>query len=154
MERNLITAEGLDELRAELDQLETTGRDEIARQIKTAREWGDLKENAEYHAAKEAQAHLETRIKVLRDQLMNAEVVEATSGGDIVGFGSTVDVEEEASGKRSTYTLVAARESAPAQGMLSFESPMGTALRDRRVGDVAVVRTPRGDKRLKVLGVR
>jgi transcription elongation factor GreA len=153
MERNLITAEGLDELRAELDRLETAGRDEIARQIKTAREWGDLKENAEYHAAKEAQAHLETRIKVLRDQLMNAEVVEASTGGDVVAFGSTVEVEDQAGGKRSTYTLVAQREAAPAKGVLSFESPMGAALRDKRVGDVAVVRTPRGDRRLKVVAI-
>jgi transcription elongation factor GreA len=153
MERNLITAEGLDDLRAELERLETTGREEIASQIKTARGFGDLKENAEYHAAKEAQAHLETRIKTLRQQLMNAEVVEESTG-DIVGFGSTVEVEEEGSGKRSTYRLVAVREASPAQGLLSFESPMGIALRDRKVGDVAVVRTPRGDKKLKVLAVR
>src|SRR5215212_148009 len=67
---NVMTAEGLQALKDELEQLETVGRREIAQQIKTAREWGDLKENAEYHAAKDAQAHLETRIKLLREQLM------------------------------------------------------------------------------------
>src|SRR3954451_7984065 len=109
MERNLITAEGLDELRAELDRLESTGREEIAQQIKTAREWGDLKENAEYHAAKEAQAHLETRILRLRDRIKNADVVEVAVG-DVVGFGSTVEVEDEQTGRRSTYRLVHSNE--------------------------------------------
>src|SRR4051795_2863028 len=79
---NSITAEGLDALRAELEELETTGREQIAAQIKTAREWGDLKENAEYHAAKEAQAHLETKILRLREKLVAAEVVEVQRGDE------------------------------------------------------------------------
>src|SRR3954469_11472418 len=86
---NAMTAEGLEALRAELEQLETAGREEIAAQIKTAREWGDLKENAEYHAAKEAQAHLETRILRLRERVVSAEVVEV-EGGDEVSFGPQV----------------------------------------------------------------
>src|SRR6476469_355159 len=99
---NAITAEGLDALRTELEQLETKGREEIAAQIKTAREWGDLKENAEYHAAKEAQAHLETRILKLRERVVSAEVVEV-EGGDEVGFGSSVEVEDESTGKTTRY---------------------------------------------------
>jgi transcription elongation factor GreA len=149
---NAITAEGLDALRTELEGLETTGREQIAAQIKTAREWGDLKENAEYHAAKEAQAHLETRILRLREKLLNAEVVEI-EGGDKVGFGSTVEVNDEQSGKTMTYTLVSSTQASPGEGKLSMESPVAGALLGRRAGEVAVVQTPRGERRFKVLSV-
>ena len=152
MTENAITAEGLDALRAELEELETTGREQIAAQIKTAREWGDLKENAEYHAAKEAQAHLETRILRLREKLLSAEVMEVQSG-DEVGFGSTVEVEDEQTGKSTTYTLVSSTEGAPAEGKLSMDSPVANALLGRRAGEVAVVQTPRGERRFKVVSV-
>jgi transcription elongation factor GreA len=148
-----MTAEGREALRAELERLENDGRNQIAEQIKTARAWGDLKENAEYHAAKDAQAHLETRILQIREQLLNAEVVEAAQGGDAVAFGSTVELEDESSGRRLTYRLVSAHEAAPSEGLLAFDSPVGTALRDKRAGDVAVVSTPRGERRLKVVGI-
>jgi transcription elongation factor GreA len=149
---NAITPEGLDALRAELGQLETTGREQIAAQIKTAREWGDLKENAEYHAAKEAQAHLETRILRLREKLLSAEVTEVQSG-DEVGFGSTVEVEDEETGKTMTYTLVSRTEGAPGEGKLSMDSPVAGALVGRRAGEVARVKTPRGERHFKVVSV-
>jgi transcription elongation factor GreA len=148
-----MTQEGLEALRAELEQLETVGRHEIAQQIKTAREWGDLKENAEYHAAKDAQAHLETRILQIRERVDNATIVEKQAGGDVVAFGTTVEVEDEASGRRSTYTLVSAAEAAPPQGKLSFDSPVGTALRQKRIGEVAIVQTPSGERRLRVVSI-
>jgi transcription elongation factor GreA len=150
---NVMTKEGLQALHAELEQLETTGRQEIAQQIKTAREWGDLKENAEYHAAKNAQAHLETRILQLRDQIDRARVVEVGEAGDVVALGATVEVEDEQSAKRVSYRLVAQHEAAPAEGRLSFHSPVGTALQGKRVGEVAVVETPRGGRRLRVLSI-
>ncbi len=149
---NAITAEGLEALRAELAELEGPRRQEIAKQIKTAREWGDLKENAEYHAAKEAQAHLETRILKLRDRIKHADVVEI-AGGDVVGFGSTVHVEDEQTGKRTTYTLVSSGEADLAQGRLSAESPVAAALSGKRAGDVGIVSTPRGERRLKLIEV-
>jgi transcription elongation factor GreA len=152
LNENAMTSEGLEALRTELEQLETTGREEIAAQIKTAREWGDLKENAEYHAAKEAQAHLETRILKLRERLVSAEVVEV-QGGDEVSFGSSVEVEDEATGKTSHYTLVSSNEASPSDGRLSMDSPVAGALRGRRAGDVAVVQTPRGERRFKVVSV-
>ena len=148
-----MTQEGLDALQKELEHLETVGRQEIAAQIKTAREWGDLKENAEYHAAKDAQAHLETRILQIRERIDTATIVEATTGGDVAAFGTTVEVEDEGSGRRSSYQLVSAAEAAPAQGKLSIDSPVGVALRDKRVGDVALVDTPGGQRRFKVLSV-
>jgi transcription elongation factor GreA len=147
-----MTAEGLDALRAELEELETSGREQIAAQIKTAREWGDLKENAEYHAAKEAQAHLETRILKLREKLTTAQVVEVKKGGE-VGFGSKVEVEDETTGKTVSYTLVSSRDASPSDGRLSTDSPVAAALRGRRAGDVAVVQTPRGERRFKVVSV-
>jgi transcription elongation factor GreA len=147
-----MTASELDELKAELARLETDGREEIAEQIKIARGWGDLKENAEYHAAKEAQAHLETKILKLRDRVLTASVVEVATG-DVVDYGSTVEVEDEKSGARQSYTLVSSRDAAPADGRLSIESPVANALRGLRAGDVAVVQTPRGERRLKVQAV-
>lgn len=148
----VMTREGLETLKAEIEQLETVARNEIAQQIKTAREWGDLKENAEYHEAKRSQAHLETKILQLREQLHNAKVVEVAAGGDVVAFGSTVEVEDD-TGRRSTYTLVSALEAVPAEGKLSFESPVAQALRDKRVGETATVQTPRGERALKVVGI-
>src|SRR3954464_2912428 len=148
-----MTSEGLEALRAELEQLETTGREEIAAQIKTAREWGDLKENAEYHAAKEAQAHLETRILRLRERVVSAEVVEI-EGGEEISFGSQVEVEDEATGKTTRYAVGSSPEGSQSDGKLSIESPVAGALRGRRAGDVAVVQTPRGERRFKVLSVR
>jgi transcription elongation factor GreA len=149
---NAITAEGLDALRAELEELETTGREQIAAQIKTAREWGDLKENAEYHAAKEAQAHLETKILRLREKLLKADVVEV-QGGEEVGFGSTVEVEDEGTGKTMTYTLVSSTEASPGDGKLGMDSPVASALVGRRPGEVARVQTPSGERRFKVVSV-
>jgi len=148
----MMTAEGLEALRAEVDELESAGRQRIAAQIKTAREWGDLKENGEYHAAKEAQAHLETRIARLRQRLLTAEVVEV-SGGDVVEFGSTVELADEQTGKTMRYTLVSQRDAVPAEGRLSIESPVALALRGRRAGEVAVVETPTAQRRLRIVSV-
>ena len=147
-----MTAEGLAALEAEIERLETEERGRIAEEIKTARGHGDLKENAEYHAAKEAQGHLETRILALRHQLTNAAVVEV-GGGDVVAFGSTVTLVDESTGKETTYTLVSAREADAAAGRLSVESPVARALRGKSVGDVATVETPRGGRRLRIVSV-
>jgi transcription elongation factor GreA len=147
-----MTAEGLAALEAEIERLETEERGRIAEEIKTARGHGDLKENAEYHAAKEAQGHLETRILALRHQLTNAEVVEV-GGGDVVAFGSTVTLVDESTGKETTYTLVSAMEADAAAGRLSVESPVARALRGKSVGDVATVETPRGARRLRIVSV-
>src|ERR1700744_716674 len=115
----VITAEGLAALQAELHQLETVARKEIADRIKTAREWGDLKENSEYHDAKNDQAHLETKILRIREQLLAAEVREVETQTDVVGFGSRVQVEDQGSGRTQEYTLVSAPQAVPAEGKLS-----------------------------------
>jgi transcription elongation factor GreA len=148
-----MTKEGLAALQSELEHLETVARREIADRIKTAREWGDLKENSEYHDAKNDQAHLETKILRLREQLLAAEVREVETQTDVVGFGSTIEVEDTGSGKRQSYTLVSAPEAAPAEGKLSIDSPVGKALVGARAGDERSLETPRGTRTLKILTI-
>jgi len=149
----VMTAEGLAALQAELERLETVARREIAERIKTAREWGDLKENSEYHDAKNDQAHLETKILRLREQLLAAEVREVETQTETVGFGSTVEV-EDASGKRTTYELVSAPQADPGAGRISIDSPVGKALSGARVGDERALQTPRGERKLKIVTIR
>jgi transcription elongation factor GreA len=149
----VMTKEGLAALQSELEQLETVARREIAERIKTAREWGDLKENSEYHDAKNDQAHLETKILRIREQLLAAEIREVETQTEVVGFGSKVEVEDTGSGRRQSYTLVSAPEAAPAEGKLSIDSPVGKALVGARVGDERSVETPRGARTLKILTI-
>ncbi|MEA2288370.1 MAG: transcription elongation factor GreA [Solirubrobacteraceae bacterium] len=146
-----ITPEGLEALKAELERLEGEGRHTIARRISAAREHGDLKENAEYHAAKEDQAHLETRISRLAERLRNARVVHAPAeDADRVHFGATVHVVDEETGRASTFTLVGPTEADLKTGRLSAESPMAQALMGAAPGDVVEVEAPRGTRRWRV----
>jgi transcription elongation factor GreA len=150
---NLTTAAGLEALERELAALEGDGRNEIAARIKTAREWGDLKENAEYHDAKNDQAHLETKIARLRARIANAVVV--PDGGDrggSVSFGSTVVVVDE-SGEEQTWQIVGSSEASPREGRLSAESPLAAALIGRGPGDSVSVALPRGERTLTVRSV-
>ncbi|MBN9621892.1 MAG: transcription elongation factor GreA [Actinobacteria bacterium] len=147
-----ITAAGIEELEAELDELKGPRRQEMADRIRVARELGDLKENAEYHTAKDDQAMMETRIKRLEERLRNAVVVEASDGaGDTFSFGRTAEVEDSAKGETVTWTLVGSTEANLAEGKLSAESPIGQALMDAAVGATVEVETPRGSKSFKVL---
>lgn len=145
-----ITAEGIEALRAELAELEGPKRQEMAARIKVAREEGDLKENAEYHTAKEDQAHMETRIKRLRERLHKAVVVEVDDSAEEFAFGRTAEVRDEDSGKVNVWTLVGSTEANLAEGRLSAESPIGRALRDAAVGTTVKVETPRGTKSFRV----
>jgi transcription elongation factor GreA len=146
-----ITAAGIEDLKSELEQLEGPARLEIAARIKTAREEGDLKENAEYHVAKEDQAHLETRIKRLQERLHNAVVVEVDAAADRFAFGRTAEVIDESSGATNTWTLVGSTEANLAEGRLSAESPIGRALMNARLRTTIEVETPRGTRTFKVL---
>jgi transcription elongation factor GreA len=153
LEPEQITPEGLEALRAEIAQLESEGRTEMAARIKAARELGDLKENAEYHIAKDDQAHLETKIKRLTERLRAARVVEGTRDPDVVGFGSTVGVVDEASGRALEFTLVGPTEADLKTGRLSSESPVARALIGARAGDDVSVATPGGERRYRVNSV-
>jgi transcription elongation factor GreA len=150
---NLITAEGLRELEADLAALEGDGRREIAERIKTAREWGDLKENSEYHDAKNDQAHLETKIARLRERISTAEVVEESAAPDgVIGFGSTVVVRDEAGAERA-WRIVSSHDASPSEGLLSADSPVARALLGRRTGERAAVALPKGESVLTVVSV-
>ena len=151
---NAITREGLERLRAEVEELETNGRREGAERIRIAREWGDLKENAEYHDAKNSLALLERKITVLREKLDNAVVVDDAPGdSETVSFGSKVEVADDESGRTSTYTLVGSTEADPSAGLLSAESPVARALTGAKVGEIVGVPTPRGERKLRIVSV-
>ncbi len=139
-----ITQEGIAALRQEIEQLEGQGRTEMAARIKAARDLGDLKENAEYHIAKEDQAHLETRIKRLRERLRTAVVVEVDGAADRFGFGRTAEVLDQGKDAVNTWTLVGSTEADLASGKLSAESPIGQALLDAKPGEPVEVETPAG----------
>lgn len=141
-----ITEEGLAALREEIEELEGPARTKMAARIKVAREEGDLKENAEYHIAKEDQAHLETKIKRLRERLRTAVVVEVDNNADTFAFGRTAEVLDEAKGETNTWTLVGSTEADLAAGRLSNESPIGRALLDARVGEPVEIETPKGSR--------
>jgi transcription elongation factor GreA len=147
-----MTKTELDKLRAELDELEGAGRHAIALRIKTAREWGDLKENGEYHAAKESQAHLETRIARLKEQLRAAVVVERPdpAGAGKVAHGATVEVTDLKTEKVQTLKIVSPNDADPAAGHISSASPVAQAMIGKKLGEVASVVTPKGERRLRI----
>lgn len=149
-----MSAAAYAELEAEIQKLETVDRAEIAAKISVAREDGDLKENAEYHAAKNDQSFLETRILQLRDQLQNAVIVEASAGGSEVGFGSTVTLLDTATDKEVTYTIVSSFEQDIAAGKLSNSSPVAEAIIGKALDEVVTVRLPNGKSRdFKVISI-
>jgi transcription elongation factor GreA len=149
-----ITEAGLAALKAEIGELETVARRDIAQRILTARGHGDLKENGEYHAAKEDQAHLETRILRLRQRLRKAVVVdvgaEASTAESTFAFGRSAEVTDESSGETHTWTIVGVTEADRAAGKLSAESPVARALLDQPAGTTVSVETPKGTRRLKI----
>jgi transcription elongation factor GreA len=145
-----ITPEGLVALEAELEELEGPARRAMAARILAARELGDLKENAEYHIAKEDQAHLETRIQRLQQRRREAVVVEAQVDDATFGFGRTAEVLDETSGTVHTWTIVGSTEANLAQGKLSAESPVAKALIGHAPGESIEVQTPRGPRKFRV----
>ena len=148
--KNPITEEGLQKIKDELNYLKTERRHEIAQAIQTAKEQGDLSENAEYVDAKDAQGQLEQRIVDLEAILKNAEIIHKDNNGRI-NVGDTVKI--DMGGKEIAYTIVGPNEAEPAKGKISNESPLGLALQGKKAGEVASVRTPNGNKQIKVIAV-
>jgi transcription elongation factor GreA len=144
---SLITKEGLDKLKQDLEHLQTVKRREVAARIKEAREFGDIAENSEYDDAKNEQAMLEQRIAQLEDRVRRATVVESKDvENGVVNVGVTVHVKDQKSGDSRKFRLVGAAEAQPPD-KLSNESPVGKALIGHRRGDVVTVEVPRGPKR-------
>ena len=152
MRETLITEEGLEKLKEELNYLQTDKRREVADRIKEAREFGDIAENAEYDDAKNEQAMLEQRISQLQDRLRRSTVIDDKAvDTEQVTVGAVVHVKDQKSGKSQKFKLVGAAEADPAEQKLSNESPIGKALIGAKKNEVVSVEVPRGPKRkLKV----
>jgi transcription elongation factor GreA len=146
-----LTAQGRAEIEAEYDHLVHIRRAEVAEQIGSAADDGDLSENAAYDHAKEEQALLEGRIARLEHTLRHAVTIEEVAG-ELIQLGSRVTVEE--AGTQDTYTILGPLESAPLRGRISHESPMGRALMNHRAGDLVDVHAPSGVLAVKILAVR
>jgi transcription elongation factor GreA len=142
----ILTPDGLTRLKNELEYLSTEKRREVAARIKEAREFGDISENAEYDDAKNEQAMLESKIALLEEKLRAATVIDSKElGTDVVGIGSSVEVED--GGKSVTYTIVGSSEASPAERKLSNESPVGKALLGSKAGETVTVQLPNGKQR-------
>jgi transcription elongation factor GreA len=144
----MMTPEGLEKLKAEIETLSTERRREVAVRIKEAREFGDIAENSEYDDAKNEQAMLEQRISHLQERLRLAKVIdEKHIDTETVAVGAVVHVKDQKSGKSQKFQLVGASEADPADHKLSHESPIGTALLGHKKGEIVAVEVPRGPKK-------
>jgi transcription elongation factor GreA len=153
-EQVYLTAEGKADLERELDQLLTVRRPELARKLKEAVAEGDLKENADYHDAKEQQAFLEGRIQYLENVLRSAVVIANNGATDMVRLGSEVTIVEDGMDDEETYIIVGAAEANPREGKISHESPIGAALLGHKKGDKVRVNTPGGDVVFKIKRIK
>lgn len=155
MRKRPITERGAEMLRGELHRLKSVERPRIIKAIAEARGHGDLKENAEYHAAKEEQAFIEGRIQEIETRLANAEIVDVTrlqNSGRVV-FGATVDLVDEADGRSVRFQIVGEDEADISAGRISVTSPIARAMIGRMEGDVAVVDAPGGERSYEIVKV-
>lgn len=148
-----LTPEGLQKIEDELQYLKTVRREEIALKLETAIRQGDLKENADYHDAKDEQGFIEGRIRDLEDSLRRSQVIKDVGASDFVRVGSTVTVSEEGYDDDETYHIVGAHEADPGNGRISNESPIGRALLGARSGDIVRAETPAGEIRFVIQSI-
>jgi transcription elongation factor GreA len=151
-----LTVRGAEKLREELNELKTIARPRVIKAIAEAREHGDLKENAEYHAAREQQSFIEGRIKDIEAKLSNAQIIDVktlNAGGRVV-FGATVDVLDVDRDEELTYQIVGEDEADVKHGRISVTSPLARSLIGKEEGDVAVLDAPGGQRELEILEVR
>jgi transcription elongation factor GreA len=152
MQKNPMTVEGEVALRAELDRLKKQDRPQVIEAIAEAREHGDLKENAEYHAAREQQGFIEGRIQDIEGKLSTAQVIDISTmpQGDRVIFGSKVTILNVETDEQVTYRIVGDDEANVKEGKISYQSPIARGLISKEVGDVVVVKTPGGDVEFEI----
>jgi transcription elongation factor GreA len=154
MEKHPMTPEGHAKLKEELGRLKTEERPRVIREIGTAREHGDLSENAEYHAAKDRQGMIEARISELESKIGLAEVIDISDlSGDHIQFGAKVTVVDEETEEESTYQIVGADEADVNEGRLSISSPLARALIGKSAGDSIEINTPGGARNYEILAV-
>ncbi|MDO5620041.1 MAG: transcription elongation factor GreA [Paracoccus sp. (in: a-proteobacteria)] len=154
MEKIPMTRAGFDRLDAELRRLKAEDRPAVIREIAEAREHGDLSENAEYHAAREKQSHIEGRIKELEALISRAEVIDPTKLSGSVKFGATVDLVDEDTDEKKTFQIVGEAEADLERGLLNLRSPLARALIGKDEGDSVEVVTPGGGKAYEILAIR
>ena len=156
MDKEPITTKGLEQLKKELNELKNSQRPKIIQAIAEARAHGDLKENAEYHAAREQQAKIESKIIEVNDMIARANVIDITKldKSDKVVFGSTVEVLELKSNVKKIYKIVGKTESDIKKNLIYFRSPIGKALIGKNKKDFLTVKTPSGEKNFKIIEVR
>ena len=156
MDKEPITIQGLEKLKVELDELKNIKRPKIVAAIAEARSHGDLKENAEYHAAKEQQAQMESRVIEINDIIARANVIDVTkveNNGNII-FGSTVTVQDLELNKKKTYKIVGKDEADISTNLIYFRSPIGKALIGKTLNEMVVVETPSGEKTFEILDIQ
>ena len=149
---NYLTPEGEAKLTAELQELKGAKREELSQRLRSAIQMGDLSENADYHKAKEDQGFLEGRIQELESILRSAVIIDSSQVRDVVSIGSRVTI-QEADFDPETYHLVGATEADPRNGRISHESPIGRALMDKKVGQIAEAETPGGKIKFKIISI-
>lgn len=152
-EENLLSQEKFDELKAELEQLVTVARKEIADSLEYARSLGDLSENAEYHAARELQAATEERIRRLENIIKSAVIVSEKKKG-VAGFGSKVTIRKKGDKTDHTYTIVGSEEADMREKKISHLSPMGEALMNKKKGEVFTFNTPGGRQEYTIVDIQ
>ena len=155
MDKEPITLIGLEKLKTELEHLKNVRRPEIVAAIAEARSHGDLKENAEYHAAKEQQAQIESRVIGINDTIARANVIDVTkieNNGNVI-FGSTVTVQDLETNKKTKYKIVGQYEADVAENLIFYKSPIGKALIGKSMNDKIVVNTPSGERNFEILNV-
>lgn len=152
-EKILITKEGLEERKAELNYLKTKGRKEVAEKIKIARDFGDLSENAEYDEAKLEQGQMEDRITVLENIIKNAEIIEEDDNKGHVNLGSTVKLLDKEYDEELEYKIVGSEEADPIKGLISNVSPLGQAILGAKAGETVVANTPGGQMEFEILEI-
>jgi len=156
MDKQPITIQGLENIKSELGELKNVKRPKIVAAIAEARSHGDLKENAEYHAAKEQQAQMESRVIEINDIIARANVIDVTkieNNGNAI-FGSTVTVQDLNVGKKKTYKIVGKDEADISKNLIYFMSPIGKALIGKTLKDMVIVDTPSGEKNFEILDIQ
>ena len=155
-EANYLSKEKFDELTAELEHLKTVRRREIAEQLEYARSLGDLSENAEYEEARNLQAASEDRIRTIEEQLSHARIIEHNKGGksNAVSLGSVVTIQKQGEKEEHTYEIVGSAEANMQEHKISHLSPLGSALMEKKKGDVFAFDTPKGPQKYKIVNIK
>jgi transcription elongation factor GreA len=152
-ETNYLSKEKFDELTKELEHLKTTRRREIAEQLEYARSLGDLSENAEYEEARNLQAATEDRIRIIEEQLSHVRIIEHTKG-NVVSIGSSVTIQKQGEKEEHTYEIVGSAEANMQERKISHLSPLGSALMEKKKGEIFTFETPKGAQKYKITGIK